>query len=315
MEVRITDLLILSEFAALAKHLNFSRTAQELNLTQPTLSRHIVQLEEELEVQLFRRDRQSVSLTEAGELFLPEALAVLARYDAALRRLREYRDGMAGSLTIGYRWIYGGGAWPHVLHVFRAQYPQINVRLVSFQDNDILQGGLLDGSLDAAVTLRPDDALSSDFQFVTLRSVPLVAALREDHPLARQGVATPAELGRERLVVPQTKSSMGFPALINSLFRPYGLSPAVAYSAERLEEALLRVQLDNVAALVPQCYYPDTGVPGVRAVQVAGTTGILKLLAVARADTPNGAVRLFLQSCRAELKKSWLMGQMESLVE
>ena len=77
------------EFALLARHLNFSRTAQELNLTQPTLSRHIVQLEEELGVQLFRRDKQSVALTEAGSLFLPEAAAVLARYDAARRRLQE----------------------------------------------------------------------------------------------------------------------------------------------------------------------------------------------------------------------------------
>ena len=64
------ELNLLAEFVLLARYLNFSKTAQELNLTQPTLSRHIVQLEEELGMQLFRRDKQSVTLTEAGALFL-----------------------------------------------------------------------------------------------------------------------------------------------------------------------------------------------------------------------------------------------------
>ena len=72
------DLNLLKEFTLLARYLNYSRAARELNLNQPTLSRHIVQLEEELGVQLFLRDRQSVALTEAGRLFLPEAEAVTA---------------------------------------------------------------------------------------------------------------------------------------------------------------------------------------------------------------------------------------------
>lgn len=300
------DLALLMEFVTLARHLNFSKAAQELNLTQPTLSRHIVQLEEEVDVQLFRRDRQSVSLTEAGALFLPEATAVMARYDAALRRLREYRDGMAGSLTIGYRWIFSGGPWPHVLHVFREQYPQIAVRLVSYQDSEPLQDAVRDGVLDVAVTLRTDDALPAQFQGVLLRSVPLVAAMRSGHPLTAQGAVTPAQLASERLLVPQTRSSMGFPALMSSFFRSYGLTPAVCYSGERLEEALLRVQMDNVISLVPQCYFPDTPVPGIHSAQVAGTTGIFRLLALAAAGSPNPAVPLFLRTCRAELKRQRL---------
>ena len=131
------ELNLLVEFALLARHLNYSRAARELNLTQPTLSRHIVQLEEELGVQLFRRDRQSVALTEAGRMFLPEAEGVVARYETARRRLREYQDGMSGALVLGYRWVYGEGPWPGLLQRFREAYPNISIRLVAFQDGTV----------------------------------------------------------------------------------------------------------------------------------------------------------------------------------
>ncbi|HJB99584.1 MAG TPA: LysR family transcriptional regulator [Candidatus Flavonifractor merdavium] len=298
------ELNLLMEFALLARHLNFSRTAQELNLTQPTLSRHIVQPEEELGVQLFRRDKQSVALTEAGSLFLPEAAAVLARYDAARRRLQEYRDGMAGSLILGYRWIYGGGPWPGLLQRFREAYPLISVRLVAFQQGEPLQDAVAEGVLDAAVTLCARDCPSSGFQSVTLCQVPLMATMGESHPLAGRAAVTPAELARERLLVPQARGSVGFPALMTELFHSCRVSPAITYTGERMEEALLRVQLDDQVALIPRCYLPDTPQPGLHAAQVSGTTGLFRLTALARGDSPNPAVTLFLRLCRTEVKRS-----------
>ncbi len=312
---RDVDINLLVEFLALARHLNFSRTAQALNLTQPTLSRHISQLEEALSVQLFRRDRQSVALTEAGELFFGEASAVVARYETAMRRMQEYRDNMSGSLVIGYRWIYHGGAWPHVLHVFREQHPQVTVRLISFQDAGSLPDAVRDGSLDIAIVLRTDDVLPSEFRGLQLKSVPLVAVFRDSHPLARSPVVTPAQLAHERLLVPQTRSSMGLPAKMTALFRSYGLSPAVTYSQERLEEAMLRVQMDNLVGLMPQCYVSDEALPGVRVVQVAGTSGFFNLAVLAGADNPNAAVRSFLQTCRTELKRQRRAEQLGNLPE
>lgn len=297
------ELNLLSEFVLLARYLNYGKTAQELNLTQPTLSRHIVQLEEELGVQLFRRDRQSVSLTEAGALFLPEATAVIARYDAARLRLQEYKDGIAGSLTLGYRWIYNGGIWPAVLNRFREQYPLISVRLISYQHAESLQDAVRDGVLDAAVTLCTGDTIPSEFQGVVLRSVPLVAAMKESNSLAGRAVVTPVELARERLIVPQTRGGAAFHTLTTALFRSFGLSPVICYSGDRQEDVLLQVQLDDLIALIPQCYYPDTPMPGLKSAQVAGTTGLFHLTALARADSQNPAVRLFLRLCKAELKQ------------
>lgn len=171
------ELNLLMEFALLARYLNYGRAARELNLTQPTLSRHIVQLEEELGMQLFRRDRQSVSLTGAGRMFLPEAEAVVARYETARRRLREYQDGMSGELVLGYRWVYGEGPWPGLLQRFREAYPNISIRLVAFQDGTAPQDAVADGVLDVAVALCMGASLPSELQGVTLCPVPLLAVM------------------------------------------------------------------------------------------------------------------------------------------
>ena len=299
------DLNLLKEFTLLARYLNYSRAVRELNLTQPTLSRHIVQLEEELGVQLFLRDRQSVALTEAGRLFLPEAEAVTARYDAARRRLQEYQDGMPGHLTLGYRWVYGEGPWPGLLRRFQEAYPSVSIRLVAFQSGASPLDAVTDGMLDVAVTLCTSGALPSELQGVTLCPVPLLAVMGKRHPLAGHSTVTPAELARERLLVPQTRST-GFPALMNMLFRSQRLSPAITYTRSRLEENLLRVQLEDLVVLVPRCYYPDTPQPDLRAVQVSGTTGLFRLTALARADSTNTATRLFLRLCRAEIKRRYM---------
>ena len=298
------ELNLLVEFALLARHLNYSRAARELNLTQPTLSRHIVQLEEELGVQLFRRDRQSVALTEAGRMFLPEAEGVVARYETAGRRLREYQDGMSGALVLGYRWVYGEGPWPGLLQRFREAYPNISIRLVAFQDGTSPQDAVADGALDVAVALCMGTALPSELRGVTLCQVPLLAVVGEAHPLAGHETVTPAELARERLLMPQARAAgAGSPALMNALFRSYRVSPAITYTRSRLEEDLLRAQLEDQVVLVPRCYYPDTPQPGLQAIQVSGTTGMFRLTALARADAPNTAVELFLRLCRAEVKR------------
>ena len=292
------ELDILTEFSVLARHLNFSKAAQELNLTQPTLSRHIAQLEEALEVSLFRRDRQSVSLTDAGVLFLPEADAVCSRFHAALKKVRDFRDDMAGTLSVGYRWVYGVDLWPQILHTFRAQHPQICVQAISFLDNDVLQSALRNDGLDISINLCGKNISDTAFQGVCLAQIPLLAVMPDSHPLSGQQAVTPTELVSHRLLVPQTRSSMGLPALMTTLFRHCGSPPLIYYSGEGLDDAFLRVQMEQVIALVPECYIPDKTISGVYVASVDGSHGMFQLMALARGTNPNPAAKLFLQLCR-----------------
>jgi DNA-binding transcriptional LysR family regulator len=92
----------LRSFVTLAHELNFTHAAERLNIVQPALSGQIKSLEDELGVQLFIRDRRSVSLTEVGRLFLPQAQATLDQAEAALRVARRAEQGDIGELRIGF---------------------------------------------------------------------------------------------------------------------------------------------------------------------------------------------------------------------
>ena len=91
----------LEEFAALARFLSFTETASKLNMSQPTLSKHINSLERELKVPLFSRDGASLSLTKAGKLVLPHAFAIIESRKQMTIAAKQGMSMLTPHLTIG----------------------------------------------------------------------------------------------------------------------------------------------------------------------------------------------------------------------
>src|SRR5579885_950398 len=110
MRQHVPSLSALQAFEAAARHLSFTLAAEELNLTQSAISRHIRGLEDRLGVKLFRRAKQRVALSEAGEAYLPEVRVCLDRIEASTKQVLTYRRG-AGVLnlatlpTFGTKWL------------------------------------------------------------------------------------------------------------------------------------------------------------------------------------------------------------------
>jgi LysR family glycine cleavage system transcriptional activator len=110
MRPHIPSLSVLQAFEAAARHLSFTRAAEELNVTQSAISRHIRGLEARLGLRLFRRTKQRIALSEAGEAYLPEVRSCLDRIEASTKQLVTYRRG-AGVLnlatlpTFGTKWL------------------------------------------------------------------------------------------------------------------------------------------------------------------------------------------------------------------
>ncbi len=144
------DLRRLACFVTVAEIGNVSRAADVLHMTQSPLSRQIAQLEDELGIWLFRRERQRLHLTQEGAIFLPEARALLTAADALCARARALASGIEGQLRIGY--VPGAmhaDIVARMMQKFLRDRPAVEVSLHAGNSRNLAQA-IADGTLDIA---------------------------------------------------------------------------------------------------------------------------------------------------------------------
>ncbi|WP_420134820.1 LysR family transcriptional regulator [Rhodopseudomonas sp.] len=116
-------------FVAVARHLNFTAAAESLGVAQPPLSQQIKDLEAEIGTTLFERTTRRVALTRAGEDFLKQALAILARAEDAVQRARSIGAGTAGILNLGLTGSVLTGPLGRAIQQFALNYPDVDLRI------------------------------------------------------------------------------------------------------------------------------------------------------------------------------------------
>lgn len=135
---------------------NFSQVAEKLNISQPALSKQILNLERELGVRLFDRNSVPLTMTPAGEHFVQEAQDLIYREDQLLRSMDQYKSGAAGKLVIGispFRSLY---LIPGIVKKVRDKYPGIQISLHE-ANSDNLRKESAEGKYDFAVINLPVD--------------------------------------------------------------------------------------------------------------------------------------------------------------
>ena len=140
----------LEVFLGVTQAKSFSRAAERIHLSQPTLSEHMRELEEELGVRLFVRHPRSVSLTEAGRVFGDYATRVVATLAAGRQALAELDGLQRGSLAVGASTTPGTYVLPALIARFREAYPGITVAL-RIANSRIVEERVRDGEVDVAV--------------------------------------------------------------------------------------------------------------------------------------------------------------------
>lgn len=117
-------------FITLSEELNFTRAAQRLHIVQPALSRQIRELEKDLGILLFNRNKRIVELTEAGRIFLPEAIKTLEQADYAVAQARRAQAGAVGKIEIGYSsGSVLSGVLGAILRRYREAFPDVELRM------------------------------------------------------------------------------------------------------------------------------------------------------------------------------------------
>lgn len=140
----------------LSKSLNFSQVAEQLNISQPALSKQILNLENDLGVKLFDRNTASMKLTPAGEYFIREAQELLYKEEQLLRSMERFKTGEEGRLTIGispFRSLY---LIPPIIQKVRQRYPGVQIFLHE-TNSDTLRKEITEGKYDFAIVNLPVD--------------------------------------------------------------------------------------------------------------------------------------------------------------
>ena len=182
---------VLEVFCRIVESGSFSKAADAVYLTQPTVSGHIKKLEEELGVQLLDRLGHRAVPTKAGDLLYHYAKRMLAVRQEAQQALDEFKGGLRGELIIGASSIPGGYLLPPLISRFKALYPDISVALRVSYSKEILDA-VIDGEYEVgAVGAKFDDA-RIDYQ--KFAEDEMVLVVHPGHPWAARGSVKVKEL-------------------------------------------------------------------------------------------------------------------------
>lgn len=199
------DLRICRYFLAIVEEGSMNKAAKVLHITQPTLSRQIAQLEEELQVQLFERQSRSLHLTSEGLLLARRARELLELETKTLEELDSLKTELSGVLTIGTGEMAGINPLLQIIKRFRILYPKVQVSIVTGiadQTREMIENGIA----DIGLFLRPANVQGLSWR-VWHYPERWAAIMRVENPLAKKLSATPYDLENQPLILPYRYSA------------------------------------------------------------------------------------------------------------
>jgi DNA-binding transcriptional LysR family regulator len=206
-------------FEAVARHLSFSRAADELHLTQPAVSMQVRSLEESAGLPLTEQVGKRIFLTEAGEELARHARIIARQLREAEEALVAIKGLRGGRLNIG---VVSTAKYfaPRLLTAFRRLYPEVELRLGVHNRGDIVQQ-LADNEIDLAIMGRPPQELQTVSE--PFAENPLVFVAAPDHPLAKAKRIAPKQLGGESFLLREPGS--GTRAAMERFLAEHGVVP------------------------------------------------------------------------------------------
>src|ERR1700745_734534 len=187
------ELRHLRYFVGVAEALSFTKAAEKLHTAQPSLTRQIRDLEEELGVHLLDRTKQQVSLTEEGRSFLTDARRLLALAVEIVESVQRLSRNELSELNVGYVSNLFYDLLPMTLALFRERFPTVSINLFDMSCGDQFRA-LEDGKIDLGFVGLHEPIEQRGLQFRRIASYKTVVALPKSDPLAGKSVANLKDL-------------------------------------------------------------------------------------------------------------------------
>lgn len=236
-------------FKTVAEHLNFTKAAKHLNISQPPLSHQIKQLEELLGVNLFYRTNRKVELTEAGKYFYEVTIKTLNNLENQIETVRKIGNGEIGNLRIGFGGSVIYDILPKIIHDIHQRYPELKLtvqQLTTFQQVNALKNG----EIDIGILVPPINEVS--IKTLPIRKEQFVVCLNKNHPLSNIKEPLPIKLfSNEDIIMTPYFAGMGYYESVISLCKLGGFTPNVTQTAQEQQTIVSLVASGLGVAFVP----------------------------------------------------------------
>ena len=285
-------------FVTVAEHLNFTEASKQIFVAQSAVSQQIAELENELKVQLFTRNKRSVKLTAAGNAFLKEAIDILNRCDTAAHAAYQAGTGKTGTVSIGFLSSAVRLFLPKVIRKFRQDFPNIDVVLKQLTLNK-LKSALEHDEIDIGFTVCPELIKTTGIHVEELYKGHNLVLVQADHPIARKTSVNITSLADEPFVVISRQESLEMYNLALNLCTKYGFTPRIVSYPVLMESVVFLVEAGIGIAVVPSFskMYSNSNL---RFIEIEGESSGYEVAAVWSKNNLNPCIDYFITTMRNE---------------
>lgn len=221
----------LEYFQTVAALNNFTKAAEKMFVSQPSITNGIQNLEEEIGVQLFDRSQKKVKLTPEGHVFLLRVEKILRAIDDAMMEMRDFRDLNKGTIRLVLPPMIGAYLFPNIFPYFKKAFPTLD--LTVFEEGSVAARRMVDREdVDLGLIILPP---SPDLSLNTLPffKEQIVLCASPSHPLSREKIVSFKQLQNEKIILLK-EDSYHRRIIINECLKN-GFSPQIVFSSNQIQ--------------------------------------------------------------------------------
>ena len=280
-------------FLEVGKYLNFTKAAESLYTSQPSITKHVLSLENELNLQLFIRTKHYVRFTPAGKMLYKEFQDILNYINIIIdKATRISLDMEGGELNIGCLEVLNTDLFlPLILKKFTERYSNINL---SFESHSFkaLRHNLINGKLDIVFTLSFSLADLSNLQHHSVYKAEVYIAIPRSHPLADKKNLNLSDFKEDIFIVTSQDDSPEGIEFIEKLCNNYGFLPKKYIQAPTLQSQILSLESSLGISILDSSLRTYKN-KNIRFIKINNKDAVVNVNAVWRKDNTNPSLALF----------------------
>ena len=215
------------------------------------MSQQIASIEAELEVLLFERSRNKVTITAAGEVFLKEAQGIVDNYEQAVKKTKDAMRGSKGSINIGFYGPTESAILYEIIKEFQKRYPYIEIHIESNNFKE-LSINLENDKYDLIIAFAGEIENSDSIEKLTIKKEQAFLAVSQKHPKVNKKVINALELAHENIIMLSEEcGQLNFERMVSSCKKD-GYSPNITERANSIDTLIFMVELNQGVTIIPK---------------------------------------------------------------